>query len=46
VAFSIRKKTSYGSGVVLSELEIKQLAGMLGIVVAKHSASFSKDLKI
>lgn len=42
--FIKEKKTRYGSGVVLSMLEIELLDGILEIVVMKHSEIFTKDL--
>jgi transposase len=44
--FINEKKTRYGSGVVLSVLEIELSGGILEIVVVKHSESSSKDLSI
>jgi transposase len=44
--FVERKKTSYGFGGQWSAVEIGQSAGVLGIVLLKHSENFIKDLSI
>jgi transposase len=44
--FVEQKKTSYGSGGQWSAIEIGQSAGVLGIVLLKHSENSTKSLSI